>query len=92
MVYEIKERSYKIAKKYGIQIYPSTDKKYKIDAYKNGVFIDKFGANGMNDYPTYIENEGKEYADKRKYLYYKRHPIDYPKYSRDWLSKLILWS
>ena len=28
---------------------------------------------------------------KRRELYYKRHPVDYPKYSADWFAKKYLW-
>ena len=90
--YDIKDRSYRIAKYHGLTIVPSHKPKYKIDAYYKGEFIDSFGANGYSDYPTYIEEYGKKYADYRRELYLKRHPINYPKFSPDWLSKEILWS
>ena len=90
--YEIKKRSYDIASKYNLKLYPSMNPEYKIDAYYEGKFINSFGSNGMMDYPSYIKHMGKEYADKRRELYYKRHPIDYPMFSKDWLSKKILWS
>ena len=28
---------------------------------------------------------------RRRELYYKRHPIDYTKYSADWFAKHYLW-
>ena len=91
MVYRIKKRSYDIADKYNIKLYPSMNPKYKIDAYYEGKFINNFGSIRFMDYPSYLELD-KNYADKRKELYYKRHPIDYPMFSKDWLSKKILWS
>lgn len=90
--YNIKDRSRRNAERYGITLIQSSNPKYKIDAYLRGVFLNSFGSNGAMDYPTYLEETSKKYADYRRELYYERHPINYPKYSRDWLSKIILWS
>jgi hypothetical protein len=50
--------------------------------------LESFGDSRFNDYPTYIKTKGKEYADKRKELYYLRHGRDKgEKYSKDWLAK-----
>ena len=39
-MYEIKDRTYKIAKKLGVKIFPSDNPKKKIDVYDyNGIFI-----------------------------------------------------
>ena len=49
-------------------------KKKKIDVYdQNGKYITSIGSISNYDYPTYIERNGKEYADQRRKLYQLRH-------------------
>ena len=40
---------------------------------KNNRKIVSIGANGMNDYPTYIKKYGLKYANERRRLYKIRH-------------------
>jgi hypothetical protein len=93
MKYKIKEYSYNQAKKLGVIIKPSPNPKYKIDIYtKEGDYITSIGAKGYKDYPTFIEKDGKEYADRRRELYHNRHKKDMHKVgSRGWFAGLILW-
>ena len=91
MVYKITLYSYKKAEENDLNIVPSTKKNKKIDVYKNGEYIASIGDVRYNDYPTYIKNDGKQYADERRKLYYKRHNANSSKYSADNLAKLILW-
>ena len=72
-MYEIKARQKRNAKKLGVEIKPSTNKKKKIDVYSNDKKIASIGATSYKDYATYIETDGKEYADKRKTAYKARH-------------------
>ena len=72
-MYEIKARQKRNAKKLGVEIKPSTNKKKKIDVYKNDKKIASIGASSYNDYASYIETKGKEYADNRRRLYKIRH-------------------
>ena len=62
--YKIKRYSYNQAKKLDVSIYPSTKPNKKIDIYKDGIYITSIGAMGMSDYPSYVESEGKKYADE----------------------------
>jgi hypothetical protein len=64
------------AKQLNVEVKPSTNKKKKIDVYKNGNKIATIGAIGYKDYPTYIETKGKQYADERRKLYKIRHSKD----------------
>ena len=64
------------AKQLGVDVKPSTNKKKKIDVYKNGHKIASIGFFGAMDYPTYIETKGKQYADERRKLYKIRHSKD----------------
>jgi len=91
MVYKITLYSYEKAEENDLNIVPSKKKNKKIDVYKNGEYIASIGDKRFYDYPTYLINNGKQYADIRKKLYYKRHNANSSKYSADNLAKLILW-
>ena len=89
--YKITQYSYDRAKELGVMIKPSKKGNYKIDVYdKSGDYITSIGHKSYLDYPTIIKKNGKEYADYRRELFYKRHK-NYPKYSRGWYSSYILW-
>ena len=89
MVYNITDYSYRQAKLLGVEIKPSTDKTKKIDIFKDGKKIASSGSYGMKDYPTYIKEKGKPYADERRRLYYIRHAKD--KSLNSYYSRKILW-
>ena len=86
-MYTITPYTYKKAKQLGVLVKPSTNKTKKIDVYKNTKKIASVGANGMNDYPTYIQTRGIKYAKTRRRLYRKRHV----KLSNGWLADKLLW-
>jgi hypothetical protein len=89
-MYNITPYSYKQAKKYDVKIQPSSNKKYKIDVYDNDdTFLTSIGAIGYNDYPSYIESNGIDYANESIRLYYIRHKNDDK--LKGILSKVILW-
>jgi len=89
-MYQIKEYTYDKAKIYGVDIKPSIKKNKKIDVFKkNGKYICSIGSIKNSDYPTYIETHGKEYADKRKKLYLKRHENDFD--IAGFYAKVLLW-
>jgi hypothetical protein len=91
-MYEISEYSKIKASKLGVDIKPSKNKGKKIDVYKEGKKITSIGAKGYKDYPTYIKEKGKSYADERRKLYKERHQKDRTKYgSRGWYADKILW-
>ena len=73
MTYTILDYSYKKAKDIGVEIKPSQRKNKKIDVYKNDIYICSIGDDRYLDYPYYIKQYGKEYADKRRELYKIRH-------------------
>jgi hypothetical protein len=77
MSYEIKPYSYLQAKKLGVKIAPSNKSSKKIDVFDwNNQYILSIGAKGYGDYPTYLIQKGKEYADNRRRLYKIRHNKD----------------
>jgi hypothetical protein len=104
MVYEIKDRTKKMAETLGVQIFPSDNPKYKLEVYDwNGIFITYVGAANYKDYPTYLEMEAKGevpqgYADKRRKAYYSRHGKEIEKLGDEWegsrsyYAMTLLWN
>ena len=91
-MYHITTYTYKKARKLGFQVKPSTNKTKKIDVYKHHKKIASVGANGMNDYPTYIRKFGITFAKTRRRLYKKRHEKDrHKRLSKGWLADKLLW-
>ena len=89
MVYKITDYSYKQAKSLGVEIKPSTNKKKKIDVFKDGKKIASIGAIGYKDYPTFIKEKGLSYANERRLQYYTRHSKDNG--INGFYAKKILW-
>lgn len=90
--YKITKYSFEQAEKLGVNILPSILPGKKIDVFKNGKLICSIGALGYNDYPTYINKYGKEYADERRRLYKLRHSADRKvKNSPGYYADKILW-
>jgi hypothetical protein len=91
-MYNILPYTYKKAKELGVDVYPSKNKKYKIDVFKNNSFLFSIGASGYKDYPTYTQEKGLEYANKRRELYKKRHQKDRTVIgSRGYYADKLLW-
>ena len=74
-MYKILPYSYHQAQILGIQIFPSDkpNKKIKVITKDKIIYI---GDTNYSDYPHYIQSHGLEYANKRRYLYRKRHEKD----------------
>ena len=91
-MYNITAYSYIQAKALGVEIKPSSKKNKKIDVIKNGRIISSVGDVRYKDYPTYMKENGKEYADKRKKLYKQRHKNDINvKDSKGFYAGKLLW-
>jgi len=90
-MYKITDYSYKQADKLGVSIKPSTNKKKKIDVFKQDKKIASIGANSYPDYPTYIKTKGKEYADERRRLFKARFKESAKKVGSNafWASNLL---
>jgi hypothetical protein len=93
MTYQITNYTIQQANKHNLIVRPSNKLNKKIDVFhSSGKFLESIGDSRYNDYPTYIQTKGKEYADQRRELYYLRHGRDKgQKYSKDWLAKTLLW-
>ena len=81
------------AKKLGVSVKKSTNKKKKLDVFnKDKVKIASVGATGYGDYPTFLKTKGKEFADKRRIAYKKRHQKDrIKKGSNGYYADQLLW-
>ena len=76
-MYEIKQYSYdkinELNEKIGKPVYfikPSIDKKIRV--YKFQKLIAEVGAKDMGDFPTFLEEKGEEFANKRRDAFYSR--------------------
>lgn len=92
MPYKIKSYSRTRARKLGVQIKPSKVLGKKIDVFKGGKKVASIGALGYGDYPTFWQKFGKEYADKKREAYKKRHEKDrHRRGSAGFYADQILW-
>ena len=58
MSYTITSYTKSQAKKLGVQVKLSKNKKKKLDVFKNGKKVASIGARGMGDFPTYKRIKG----------------------------------
>ena len=80
------------AKKLGVVVKSSSVKGKKIDVFKDGKKVASVGALGYFDYPTYMKEKGKAYADERRRLYKIRHSKDRNvKNSDGYYADKLLW-
>ena len=92
MSYTITSYTKNKAYKLGVSVKPSSVKGKKIDVFKNGEKVASVGAIGYSDYPTYLKNKGKKYADERRRLYKIRHASDrLKKDSNGYYADKLLW-
>lgn len=90
--YIIRDYSKIQAKKLGVSIKKSTNKDKKIDVFKNNMKVASIGDNNYKDFPTYIKEKGKKYADERRKLYKIRHSKDRKKVgTAGYYADKILW-
>tara|TARA_R110000851_G_scaffold86327_5_gene187469 strand:+ start:16607 stop:16885 length:279 start_codon:yes stop_codon:yes gene_type:complete len=92
MAYIITAYTREQAKKYGVTVKKSKLKGKKIDVFKNGEKVASVGALGYGDYPTFTRTKGKEFANKRRKAYKKRHQKDRTKRGTPgWYADKLLW-
>ena len=91
-MYVITPYTYTKAKRLGVHIKPSTNKKKKIDVYKNGKKIASISRAWYGDYPTFMKTHGKSYANKKRRLYKQRQQNDrLKKNSNGYDADQLLW-
>lgn len=92
MAYTITTYTKKQAKKHGLTVKQSKVKGKKIDVFKNGKKVASVGAIGYGDYPTFTRTKGKEFANKRRKAYKKRHQKNRTKRGTPgWYADKLLW-
>jgi len=93
MPYLIKNYTKQRAKELGVTVKPSTRKGKKIDVFdKDGKKLASVGALGYGDYPTFMQDEGKAFAEQKRKNYKIRHQKDRSvKYSNGWYADNLLW-
>jgi hypothetical protein len=87
-MYRITDYTRRKARQIGVSIKPSTRQYKKLDVFRDGKYIDSIGDTRYSDYPTYIKQRGKEYADERRRLYHLRHTGNT---QGERLAKELLW-
>lgn len=92
MSYKITNYTKQQANKLNVIVKPSTKKNKKIDVIKNGNVIASIGDINYNDYPTWINKKGLDYANERRKLYKIRHNKDRKKKnSSGYYADKLLW-
>lgn len=93
MSYKIKQYSFDQAKALNVIIKPSVKKNKKLDVYNHsGQYITSIGDSNYKDYPTYLEEKGREYALERRKLYQLRHNGEHLKRgTAGYYAWYILW-
>ena len=87
-MYEISKQTYRIAKHYGLDIYPSKKLNKKLDVFKDGKYLCSIGDSRYKDFHIYLKENGKAFAEERARLFYMRHKKGTLKEN---LSKILLW-
>ena len=90
-MYNISDYTIKKAKELGVVVKPSKKKNKKINVFKDGKLISSIGDNRFNDYTTYLQSHGKDYADMKRKLYKLRHAKDLTSGNGYWAWQL-LWN
>ena len=73
-MYKIRPYSYMKAEKLGVFIIPSDKPKYKIQVFdREGKFLCYIGDSRFDDYPSFLEKYGPDFAEKRRELYHLRN-------------------
>ncbi len=93
MAYRIKPYTYNQAKKHGVVVKPSKTEGKKIDVFNSkGEKLASIGAIGYGDYPTFMTQKGKEFADEKRRLYKMRHAKDrIVRGTAGWYADKLLW-
>lgn len=93
MTYEIQPYTFNKAKELGVQVKPSVTGNYKLDVLdKRGDIITRVGDRRYGDFPTFLKQEGKTFADKRRKAYKVRHEKDRKqKGTRGYFADQLLW-
>jgi len=91
-MYSISKKQYDLAKDIDVIIKPSQKENKKIDIYGNdGVYHTSIGDLRYFDYFSYLERNGKAFANNRRRLYDLRTKKGLSIGSRNWFARVLLW-
>ena len=92
MPYTITDYTLQRAKQMKVTVRLSQKKNKKIDVFKKGVKIATVGDSRYKDFPTYVIENGIEFANNKKMLYYMRHKKNIEKInSNGFYAAKLLW-
>lgn len=93
MAYKITSYTKRQAEKLGVTVKPSTVEGKKIDVFNSkGKKLASVGAIGYGDYPTFMKEKGKDYAESRRHLYKMRHEKDrHKRGTAGYYADKLLW-
>ncbi len=89
MPYHIQPYTRSRAKKLGVEVRPSHLPQKKLDVYQDGKLLASIGDTNYGDYPTYLKEKGKAFAEERRRAYHQRHAKDNRPAGK--FSKYLLW-
>ncbi len=93
-MYEIQPYTYEQAQKLNVTVMPSRKANKKIDVFdrRDLQYITSVGDIRYGDYPTYLKNNGIDYANKRRYAFHKRFKTtELNPYTNLYFSSKLLW-
>ena len=93
MTYTIQPYTFNRARELGVKVRPSSVGNYKLDVFnKKGDIISRVGDRRYGDFPTFLKQEGKTFAEKRRKAYKVRHEKDRKqKGTRGYFADQLLW-
>ena len=92
MPYTITDYTLQRAKQMKVTVRLSQKKNKKIDVFKKGVKIATVGDSRYKDFPTYVIENGIEFANNRKMAYYMRNKKNIEKInSNGFYAAKLLW-
>lgn len=92
MVFNIQPAHFRNAKKLGVEIKPSKVKNKKIDVFISDDKVASIGDTRYNDYESFKDLEGIDFANNRRRLYRIRHNKDRNKIGTpSFYADKILW-
>jgi hypothetical protein len=94
-MYHISQYTYERAFANGIYVYPSENRRWKIEVYDGeGLFLCYCGNTRLKDYPTYLEEKGLYAACRKRHLWFRRHgynPQLFDYATPEWAESILLW-
>jgi len=76
MPYHIQPYTLSKARKLGVEVKPSHSANKKLDVFKDGKLVASIGDVAYGDYPTFLKEKGKVFAEERRKAYRLRHAGD----------------